>query len=377
MNFNIYNIIIIAGILQGFIFVAVVLCSKKYQSKSTLFLTGLIFCYSASILIYILPDIGLISLTEAYRYLFLPFASIIPVLIYFYVIYFLNPSYKFSLTDKLLFLPFVLFLSVFIAYKAFILFGIEAMETITSTFKFWIYFNEIFSVFYSIVLIGILMVKVFKYGASKEKFDLKFIRPGLTWLKTMLIFIYVFVFVWGYLTYVNIFTSSIKENHFYYLWIPMAVTIYLFGHIGVYKHGIIKERLKIRNYINTNEKNDKKASHTNQNIKDFENYLINEKAYLDSNLSLESVADHLKLSPSYLSRIIHSHLDTSFSDYVHSLRAKEAQNYLSNPEFSKYTMVAIGLEAGFNSRSAFFNIFKKETGKTPFQYKKEYLKNDL
>ena len=66
-------------------------------------------------------------------------------------------------------------------------------------------------------------------------------------------------------------------------------------------------------------------------------------------------------------------MDTSFTNYVHSFRIKEAKTYLSNPEFSSYTMVSIGLEAGFNSRSAFFDVFKKETGKTPLQYKKDQL----
>jgi AraC-like DNA-binding protein len=372
MNFNIYNTIIIAGIIQGFIFVALVLSSKKFRSKSTLFLTALVFSYSAGILIYILPDIGLMTLVEAYRYWFIPFAPVIPILIYFYVVYFLNPVRRFSRFDKLLFLPFLLFLFVFIVYKFIVLFGIEEVNTITSTFLFWIRFNEIFSVIYSIIIIGVLIFKVFNHTKIRETFDIKIIQPGLNWLKIMLIFIYVFVFVWGYLTYLNIFTNKIGENDFYFLWIPMAITIYLFGHIGVYKHGIIKERMKIRRHLLAN-KAPQKSNKTQYHIHDFENYLIEEKAYLDSNLSLESVAAYLKISPSYLSRIIHKNLNTSFSDYVHQLRVKEAQNYLCNPEFSKYTMVSIGLEAGFNSRSAFFNTFKQETGKTPFQYKKECL----
>ena len=372
MNFNIYNTLIIAGIIQGFIFVLIVLSSKKYRSKSTLFLTALVFSYSAGILIYILPDIGVITLVEAYRYFFIPFAPIIPVLIYFYVLYFLNPTRKFKLADKLMFSPFVLFLFVFIVYKFIILFGIEQPETITPTFRFWILFNEIFSVVYSIILISISLAQVFNRSRLKKTFDIKIIRQGLTWLKIMLIFIYVFVFVWGYLTYINIFTNKIGENDFYFLWIPMAITIYLLGHIGIYKHGVQNERRRIRKYALLN-RDSIETPNKNDHIEKFKKILIKEKAYLDSKLSLESVAENLKISPSYLSRIIHNELNTSFSDYVHALRIEEAKKYLCNPDFSNYTMVSIGLEAGFNSRSAFFNTFKQETGKTPFQYKKECL----
>jgi len=51
----------------------------------------------------------------------------------------------------------------------------------------------------------------------------------------------------------------------------------------------------------------------------------------------------------------------------------EAKSYLKNPEFSNYTITAIGLEAGFNSKSSFYEVFKKATGTTPFSYKKEGL----
>ena len=44
---------------------------------------------------------------------------------------------------------------------------------------------------------------------------------------------------------------------------------------------------------------------------------------------------------------------------------------LIDNNFKHYTVTAIGLECGFNSRSSFYAIFKKYTNKTPSQYKKE------
>ncbi|TXG38971.1 helix-turn-helix domain-containing protein [Seonamhaeicola maritimus] len=376
MNFNIYNTIILAGIIQGFIFVTVVLCSKKFRSKSTLILAALVFCYSISNVIYIIPDIGLITLIEAYHYFFIPLAPLIPVLIYFYVLFFLNPIRKFSVKDKLLFVPFIFFLAVFLAFKFVVLFDSLKTTEITPSFLFWIRSNEIFSVIYSIVLLVSVLIKVYNHDKLKQTFDLKKIKPSLAWLKLMLTTIFFFTLVWAYLTYANIFGNNIGENDFYILWISMAALIYLMGHIGIYKFGVIKERKRIRRFIISKQLDISQVS-INKHIRDFENYLKEEKAYLNPHLSLESVAEHLKISPSYLSRTIHSELDSSFSDYVHNLRVQEAKSYLCKPEFSNYTMVSIGLEAGFNSRSSFFNIFKLETGKTPYQYKKEYSKNNL
>ncbi|UPT72306.1 MAG: helix-turn-helix domain-containing protein [Flavobacterium sp. JAD_PAG50586_2] len=66
---------------------------------------------------------------------------------------------------------------------------------------------------------------------------------------------------------------------------------------------------------------------------------------------------------------MNTELKTSFPDYINQLRIKEAQYYLKHPDFSNYTLVAIGLEAGFASKTTFNNTFKKVTGMTPSEYK--------
>ena len=90
-------------------------------------------------------------------------------------------------------------------------------------------------------------------------------------------------------------------------------------------------------------------------------------------------AEKLGLSKSYLSRLIHAERHTSYSDYINSLRVKEAKLIIQNPESEKFTLIAIGLEVGFNSKSAFNNAFKKHGGLTPSEFKKSlhHLKKTL
>jgi len=101
--------------------------------------------------------------------------------------------------------------------------------------------------------------------------------------------------------------------------------------------------------------------------------LVNEKLYLDATLTLDKVANRLNISPGYLSKIINEELKVNFKEYVNSLRVEQAKLYLIDDDFANYTLVSIGLESGFNSKSAFHSSFKKITGDTPSSYRKNYL----
>ncbi len=138
---------------------------------------------------------------------------------------------------------------------------------------------------------------------------------------------------------------------------------------------ILEERKKLRAYTLKKKTTPKQKFVRNEHIVALEHLLSKEKIYLDSKLTLETVARKLNLSTSHLSRILKAELQTNFTEYLNSYRIKEAKDYLQNPEFSKYTIVAVGLEAGFNSKSAFFHVFKKTTGQTPLEFKKEHLRS--
>jgi AraC-like DNA-binding protein len=48
---------------------------------------------------------------------------------------------------------------------------------------------------------------------------------------------------------------------------------------------------------------------------------------------------------------------------------EEVKKKLKNPEFDNYSIISIGLESGFNSKSVFYKAFKKHTGKSPSEYR--------
>ncbi|NJN50097.1 MAG: AraC family transcriptional regulator [Polaribacter sp.] len=61
----------------------------------------------------------------------------------------------------------------------------------------------------------------------------------------------------------------------------------------------------------------------------------------------------------------------NFTDFINQFRVDFAKQMLGNKEFKNYTITAIGLEAGFNSKSSFYAIFKKFTNVTPLEFQKK------
>lgn len=100
-----------------------------------------------------------------------------------------------------------------------------------------------------------------------------------------------------------------------------------------------------------------------QRIKDC---LSSERLYLDPNLSLKKLSDHLGATTNAVSQTINEEIGMSFFDYMASWRAKAAKELLAS---TNETVLSISLEVGFNSRSTFYKAFKKETGLTPKAYR--------
>jgi len=98
--------------------------------------------------------------------------------------------------------------------------------------------------------------------------------------------------------------------------------------------------------------------------------LEDEKLYTDPQLSLSSLAEKLDTSPRSLSRTINEGCSTSFFELINSYRIEQVKEHLLQEEFQHYAILSIGLEAGFNAKSTFYDAFKKNTGMTPSQYKK-------
>lgn len=83
-------------------------------------------------------------------------------------------------------------------------------------------------------------------------------------------------------------------------------------------------------------------------------------------LSLEEVAAHVHLHPSYFSTMFKNVTGSSFKEYLNKIRIEESKLLLLNTDFS---IIDIAIAVGFEDQSYFSKVFKKFTGTTPKQFR--------
>lgn len=88
-------------------------------------------------------------------------------------------------------------------------------------------------------------------------------------------------------------------------------------------------------------------------------------------ISLKTLGQYFKANTAYMGQIFKKDTGQNFSDYVKILRIKKAKELLIN---EGYKIKEIGILVGFLNDTYFSATFKKETGLSPAEYRREFLK---
>lgn len=111
----------------------------------------------------------------------------------------------------------------------------------------------------------------------------------------------------------------------------------------------------------------------NQIVQDLDAYLKEYKFFRQKDLTIVDVSNGIDVSSKKVSRAINLVRKVNFNVYINSLRIEEAVLYLKDRNYDGFSVEGIGLEAGFKSKSAFYNAFKKEKNCTPLELRKQIL----
>ncbi len=95
----------------------------------------------------------------------------------------------------------------------------------------------------------------------------------------------------------------------------------------------------------------------------------NDNHYLESGITLYTLAKNFDTNTQYLSKIINSEKGKTLTAYLRDLRLEYAMSEMkNNPKFRLYTIKAISEECGFNTTESFSKAFKKKFNIYPSQF---------
>lgn len=199
----------------------------------------------------------------------------------------------------------------------------------------------------------------------------------LDWLRNL---VYIFGAIWTSLVAVAIvhhvfllFTMTFCTDG---LFLSLSAFVILIGYFGLKQRAIFSHEPDNSNHGYVTESKVKyagsglKADAAKVYVDRLEHYMVSEKPFLDSNLSLPQLAGDLEIPSNQLSQIINESIGLNFFDFINRYRVEEVKKKIADPQFDSYSLLGIAFECGFNSKSAFNRIFKNSTGMTPGEYKR-------
>jgi AraC-like DNA-binding protein len=89
----------------------------------------------------------------------------------------------------------------------------------------------------------------------------------------------------------------------------------------------------------------------------------------DANLSQAQAAMAINATSQDVATALAAVHGVSFAEHIQRLRVQEARRLLADPREARTSMEAIGLLAGFGSRSAFYKAFRDVVGESPAAYR--------
>lgn len=392
MPFGFQNILLLLAAGQGF-FLALLILHKYGRLFANRFLSLLMLLYSLILLNLLLTDLGYPD--EHPRALLIPlgFALLIAPLHYLYARYLMHYNRRFRWRDAGHFLPFGCYLLLILPallqtdsappdFPRAI--GSEPMPVDSVLFN-WII------VLQGLIYMSLVLNLLRRYTQSLRTLFSSIEDIKLEWLRNITL---ITTGCWLVFALENtLMMAGINLSNFDLSSVLVAISVYAMGYLGFFNSEILVQPAaadSIRQAADFEEtstagiaqfpKQGGKYEKSGLSPEKAETYLSAlrgimeaEQLYTDSALTLNQLAERLNISPHNLSEIINTRLNQNFFDFVNGYRLEAVKRDLADPQKAHFTILALALDAGFNSKTAFNGIFKKHTGMTPSDYRRRHL----
>jgi AraC-like DNA-binding protein len=201
----------------------------------------------------------------------------------------------------------------------------------------------------------ILVKPLFKKIRAKEK-----LKPFEKWILTICatIFLIFTAYVWAF---ANITKGSYITGPLYFSLITYLVIFIL----------LYRKKANDLSSLAGQKYGDKKLDEdeAQQIVAKLQKVMNGKELFRNPNLKVGDLAREINIPSHQLSRILNDSLQKNFTLFVNEYRVNAACKMLSYQ--TNFTIEAVGVEVGFNSKSTFFAAFKKIKGLTPNAYIRE------
>lgn len=360
MQFESINIVHTLIIWQSLLFAVVLLTPKYIKKKGNKFLAlflltlGIHFIYNILLTNNLYLDV-LPYYSCSYGFLYGP-------LLYFYVKFRFRNDLIFKPIYSIHFIPFIVVVCLTIA-------GV----TICNTAMYWVVPAMLFYCLLSFLETLHYKKVVHQVSSNSNISEVKWI----IWLLVIMVIVLFLNLIQLKVSEIMVFSYELKLEHIVQLGILVEVNLITYQGL---KNPTFFQQISSADLVisRTNSRNKRDNVVNNEMLislaKKLEEYMENDKPYLNPKLDLATLAEVLNVHPKTLSLTINQVLGNNFSEYINSQRIIMAKLLLENNTDSQLTIMEVMYEVGFNSRSVFNTIFKKKTGLTPSQFKERHKK---
>ncbi len=221
----------------------------------------------------------------------------------------------------------------------------------------------------------------------KEKNKLNsFAIPGellkYHWLKQVAWFYLIFGVV-NISYWVLVVLKLLQLEYDYAISITISIFIYMVGYMGFKQPAVFNERLINDEQEDTPvnfdithikaavryENSTLKTEEAEHIYKDLITLLDKEKPYLKNDLKIQHLATQLGISTHHMSQAINAIGGQNYAELINNYRIQEAQRLLSDPHNTE-KILSVAFDVGYNNKATFNSTFKKITGMSPSDFRK-------
>ncbi len=386
VEFSPFEVVILIGITQGMI-ISAMIALRKRQQLNKLLLLGVLITFNLLGVKMLIHTTGLWH-SVYFRYFPLAFELLIQPLIWLYIHSLVNVSFKLSRKHWLHLVPFAISMGYAITVYIATLPAVDLNEK--DAIANGLSFNpvkqieEILAIFSAIVYWWLGARLVYRYRQWLFDYTSTTNYPTYNWLRKLSLLFFILIGIWG--------LTSLLENFlifqirpFVYLqvfFVYLSSLVYYLGFRGylIADNEVMLATLsqqQLLTFLPVQRSGPALSVSNNefskQNLlkEQIENVFIEQKLYLDPELSIQKLADVLGSSSSVVSKVINQSFGKSFRTLVNEYRVEAVKRMLDSPQSQQFSLLGIAYECGFNSEASFYRIFKSIAGISPNTYVKQ------